>query len=310
MNAQTIAMVNKPQRLSALLGQVATIATVKSTSLGMTRTDKQASREADRAHNALGGTSKVVVSRLTGSGEARVKAINQLVTQVSSDLKFMTTAWNDQRLLANAMLQQWLAIWGKAKAEHTKLVDEFIRDAPVLIAEASANLGSFNVAPPTEDEIRSAFSLDFDMQQIPDSENYHANGLSASLETEMKRRFEAGIAAAYQNATTDALTRVAEPLGRLAERMQAYSQREADKAKGLSVSKEGTFKDSIISNVQDIAAVFRSFNLTGDPLMTKVADALDQFDGIEADDLRASPELRNHVAKKADEILADLSDLI
>lgn len=298
------------QSISSLLSQVATIVSVSSSSLGMTRTDKNASKEADRAHNARGGTAKVVVSRLTGSGEERVKAINQLVNQLGTDLRFMTTVWRDERLLANTQMQQWLGVWSKAKADHTKLVDEFVRDAPMLISEANQNLGTFNIAPPTEDEIRSAFSLDFDMQPIPDTSQYKTTGFDAAVEAELRRRFEASIEAAYTNATTDALQKVAKPLQLLVEGMEKYSKREDEKSRGLTVDKSGTFKDTITGNVDAVAAVFKSFNLTNDPLLTSIADRLTGLTGIDPDGLRNDPALRKDTVRKANDILKDLKDLI
>ena len=252
-------MHNQPTiSISAALAQVATIVSVKATSLGMTRTDKQASRESDRAHNALTGTSKVVVSRLTGSGEQRVKAINQITNQLSADLRYMTTTWNDeQRLLINNRMQEFLGIWGKAKGEHTTLVDSFVADASTLIAEASNNLGSFNITPPTEEEIREAFSLEFSMMPIADTSTFKTSGLDAQMEAEMKRRIEDSIAAAYNGAVTDAMKKVAAPLSNLVDRMEKYSKRENDKAKGLTVTKEGTFKDTVTTNVDEMAAVFQ-----------------------------------------------------
>ena len=62
----------QPQRMSELLASVAPIASVKATCLGLARTDKQASVDADRAHNAMQGAGRVAVSRLAGS-EARVR---------------------------------------------------------------------------------------------------------------------------------------------------------------------------------------------------------------------------------------------
>ena len=50
---------NKP-RLSAMLSQVASVAVLRSSSLGITRLDKRASKEIDRAKNALAGTGRVV----------------------------------------------------------------------------------------------------------------------------------------------------------------------------------------------------------------------------------------------------------
>ena len=55
---------------------------------------------------------------------------------------------------------------------------------------------------------------------------------------------------------------------------------------------------------------FSEVNVLSDPLLTSIADKLDAIAGIDADDLRSSADLRTHVAKKASDILADLSDLI
>ena len=126
------------------------------------------------------------------------------------------------------------------------------------------------------------------MEQVPDSAHFKATGLDAQMEQLLKDRFEANIASAYQQAQQDALNRVARPLQTLIERMSAYDKREEDKAKGLSVTREGYFRDSIITNITEIAAVFGSFNLTGDPAMKRIEDALSAFEGIEADDLRSS----------------------
>ncbi len=56
--------------------------------------------------------------------------------------------------------------------------------------------------------------------------------------------------------------------------------------------------------------MFRSFNLTGDAMLTSIADKLEAFEGIEADELRENDHLRKQMAVKADEILAALKDLI
>lgn len=295
-------------RLSALLSQVATVATITSSSLGLNRLDKQASAEADRAHNARNGTGRVSASRLSGA-EERVKDINSKAAEVREQLRSMTTAWNDDRLLANTMLQEWLRVWSKGKAEYDALVAKFVEDAPALIAQAEANLGNYNVVPPTLEEIEQAFSLEFEMTQIPDTSTYKTSGLDAQMEAEIKRRFEASITAAYQNATDDALQRVAKPLAHMVERLAVYSKTENEKAKGLDL-KSARLYDSVIGNVQDIAKVFAAFNLTGDPLMTKVGDALDAFIGIDTNDLKNSAALRQHVTKSAEAILADLADLI
>lgn len=305
MNAQT----NVPPALSTMLAQVATVVSISTTSLGLMRQDKQSSRQLDMQKNATQGTGKVSASRLAGA-EEQVKAINAKVAEIQSALKSMTTAYQDRRLLANTMMQDWLGVFAPMKADYDRMVGELQADAHRLVAEAEHNKGSYNISTATVEEIQSSFSLEFDMQPVPDASTWRATGVNQQLEAEMRRHFEASVAAAYTQATNDALTRVAKPLQHLIERVAAYEEREKDKARGVAKPNGGKFYDSVVTNIQDVAAVFRSFNLTNDPIMNDIADRLDAFHGFDANDLKHDDKLRKDVTKKAAAILEDLKDLI
>jgi hypothetical protein len=304
------AMPSKP-RLSAMLGQVATIARISKTSLGLRRLDKKASAQSDMAHNARQGTGKTTVSRLSGA-EDRIKEINDIANEASAGLEAMTMRWGNsggQRILDNASLQRWLAFYTPIKAKYDQKVQELIDDAPDLIEAAELNKGSYDVAVPTLEEFENAFSLTYEMIQIPDSETFQATGVSAQIEAEMKRHFEAGIEAAYQNAQTDALKRLAAPLANLVKQLTAFDQTEEQKARGV-VSKSGRLYASLIGNITDIGAVFRNFNMTNDPFLDSIADKLEAFEGVDIEDVKESPDLRKDLTKRADDILAGLKDLI
>jgi len=304
MNMQS----NKP-RLSAMLGQVASIASVRATSLGITRLDKEASKEADRMHNAKPGTGKVRASRIAGA-EHRVGEMADIATECRNKLNEMTTAWGTgQRLLTNQLLKEWLEFFAPRQAQFKTLRERFIQDAPAIIADAEMNKGTYNVAPPTMHEIQQAFSLEFDIQQIPDSETFKSNSLSAELEAEMRRHFEASIEAAYTRAMNDAFKRVAKPLSNLVERLTEYSRVEEEQARGLDI-KSTRLYETVITNIVDIADVFGNFNLTGDVLMDRVNKSLDDFRNIDIDDLKRDKGLRDNLTKKAQAILSDIADLI
>ena len=236
----------QPQRMSELLSQVATIASVRTTALGLTRTDKSASYDTERDHHALPGIARVSVSRLAGA-EQKVRDIRAAQVQARECLNRLTTAWGEggrQRLLPNTNIEKFLKEWSPVKDGFDRLVGDLNNAAPDLIAQAEANLGSFDVAPPTVEEIRDAFSLDFDLVPIPDSASYTSSNLDERLEEVLRERFEAHVSAAYQQAQSDALQRVAVPLGNLVERMTAYDKREVEKAKGIDVGREGVFRDA------------------------------------------------------------------
>jgi hypothetical protein len=292
-------------KISTLLSQVATVVSVKTSALGMRQVDKEASRASDRAHNAMNGAAKVNVSRLAGA-EDRVKEIISIQSDARAWAIDATTAWGDRRLLPNALLEYFMKGWGEAKSAFEEKVNAFVYDAPDLIARAENNKGTFNVSIPTVEEIRDAFKLEFQLEPVPDVSKYSSNIMDKALEAQMKERFEANIAAAYTEAQTDAVQRLAKPLQNLVERMTAYDQRELDKDKGMDVGRAGYFRDSVITNIQEIADVFGSWNLTGDPVIQKFDDALSAFGGIEAEDLRNNKDLRADVSKRAADILEQI----
>lgn len=293
------------QSISELLSQVSTVASVKASTLGMSRLDKGASKEAERAHNSMTGIARVNVSRLAGA-EDRVKEIVSLQRDGRQVLMDITTAWGERRLLPNSLLEKFMKEWTEVKDRFDAKVNIFKYDAPRLIEEAHNNKGSFDVDIPDMDEISEAFTLEFNLEPVPDVSKFSSNILDKDFEKEMKRRFEANIEAAYTDAQADAVHRIAKPLQNLVERMSAYNQREADMAKGLDVGKTGYFRDSVIGNVQELADVFGMWNLTNDPVMKALDDQLQAFSGIEAEDLKKHKDLRDDTAKRAQAILDNI----
>jgi len=304
MNMQT----NKP-RLSAMLSQVASVAVLRSSSLGITRLDKRASKEIDRAKHALSGTGRVTASRIAGA-EARVQEMNKITSEARATLAAMTTAWGEgQRLLSNQMLKAWLEQFAPLQDKYKSLRAAFIADAPMIIADAEQNKGDYDVKPPTLEEIQSAFSLEFDIVQIPDSESFHGAGVSAELEKEMRRHFEASIEAAYSRATRDAFVRVAKPLSNLIDRLTEYTKVEAEKSRGLDIRMTPLY-ETVITNITDIGSMFGQFNLTNDPIMADITKALKAFEGVDVDDLKRDKGLRDDLTTKAAAILDNIKDLI
>lgn len=300
--------VQSNQSMSSLLASVSTVVSVTGTLLGLARTDKRASAESDRAHNAENGTGRVTVIRLPGA-EDRIKELRQIKAAATDALNNCTTAWGDRRMLPNDNIELWLNSWTKLKGEFDLKVQQLIHDAPALLAAAAPKLGTYDVEPPTVEEIASAFSMEFKMEPVPDASHFKATNLDKAVETALKARFEADISAAYQLAQKDALKRLAEPLGNLVERLGNYSKRQDAKAAGTA-GKHGILRDAVLENVQEIARVFGSFNLTGDPHLDAIAKALDVFNDVDTESLKADAALRENTKKKAAEILAKLGDWI
>jgi hypothetical protein len=164
------------QSISTLLSQVSTVASIKAKTLGMSRLDKGASKEAEQAHNSISGIARLNVSRLAGS-EDRVKAIVSLQREAREVLFACTTAWGDRRLLPNVVLDKFMASYMPIKDKFEAAVNTFKYDAPDLIQKAIANKGQFEVDIPDMEEIENAFSLEFALRiQVPDHDAGQGTG--------------------------------------------------------------------------------------------------------------------------------------
>jgi hypothetical protein len=298
----------KSQPLSKMIGQVAVIATIQASVLGLERLDREASEDSDKAHNAKIGAAKTVVNRLVGA-ETKVRSIKSWQRKARELLKSYTTAWGpDRRLMPNINLQDFLSDFGDIEKAHNVEVAQFIKDAQLHIQAAKGNLGKYKVTPPSIDEIKNSFSLVFDITPVPDITAYTTG--DKAFEAQMREKFESDITRAYEDAVKDALRKLAGPLKNIVERMKAYDEREKLKAKGEEVGKEGTFKTTIIENIHDVAKVFRSFNLTGDPFLEGIAAELDGFDHIDSDDLKKHKAIRADVSQRAKDILKSLDGMM
>lgn len=305
MNAH---VTNANAMISNALREVAMIAEVKTTALGLTRTDKRASAESAQAHRAHANAARVSVNRLAGADDLH-RDITTLQEQIRTNLGAYTTAWgtSGRRLLPNSNFEPWIREHARIQGEFNNKVEILKAEAPALVAKAAAALGQFNVQPPSVQEIQEAYSVRYNLEPIPDGSQF--NNLPKAAEDYLRAQFETNVSTAYQEAQLDALSRLSKPLEALVERLTAFEEREKKIAAGEE-SKSGIFRDTLITNVQDIAQVFASFNLLGDENMTKLAKRLDIFMNIGADDLRKNAQLRDSASTQAKGLIDDLNDLL
>lgn len=299
------AVLKNTKPLSQMLGEVAVLAKINVACLGLTRLDKQAAVENDEAHGAKRGTSKAPVNRMPGA-EIAIDRIKQFHTKARAVCAGMTTQWGtDRRLLMNTLIGDFSGEINDIIYEHDQAVQEFVAQVSDYIAKAQVNLGTYNVQPPTEDEVKHAFRLSFDLSPVPDVSAYSAPS-DRSLEKQLKKQFEENMQADFVNAQKDMFQRLAKPLDNMMERLAKYEDREADKAKGIKVGHADTFKSTLVTNVTDIGKIVRASNVFNDPFINSLAERLEAFEGIEHADLTNSKELRADMAKRAKDIRESL----
>jgi hypothetical protein len=294
----------EPVSMSALLGQVAICVQVRTSCLGLGRIDRRASAQMNQDKRASTDAGKAIVSRLAGV-EADIKTLKDIQTEGQDLCKALSTPWNGRRLMPNINFQPFLREIKPIEARFEIAKADIIAKAPQLIAEARANLGDYDIKPPTLEEFKNGFAMEIIAEPIPDVSKYSASNLDNAMEEQLREVFEQNTKAAFQFAQQDVLQRLAVPLRNVVNACNNYNERDELKEKGEK-PKGGYSRSTIVTNVQDIAYVFGSFNLFNDPELAKLDEELKVFFTVNYEDLRDDNQVRDEINKKASDILAKL----
>lgn len=200
-------------------------------------------------------------------------------------------AWNDngQRLLPSKLFMDYTAFMRSAKAQYTKLTSELVANYPAEVQCARQRLGTMYEPDdyPDASEMYARFDLAVEFAPVPaandfrvDVGNEAAEEIRTSITNTVHTKQEAAVKATF--------TRVRDVVSKIYER--------------LSIP-DAIFKDTLITNADDLCTVLNGLNITDDPLITQLEkDIRGQL--IEPPDaIRRNSALRGRVAHAAQEIL-------
>lgn len=149
--------------------------------------------------------------------------------------------------------------------------------------------------------MRAKFAFETVPLPVPNS-NHFTNTIASLLGTDTAsidmRVRDAGI-----EAQKELLRRMIDPVKSMAQKL-------AEKPK---VKKDGSpaedivFRDTLVSNLRDIAKVGPALNLNDDPVIAQFCRELDTLSKVEAQTLRDNKQVREDVQKKADDLAKRLS---
>jgi len=200
------------------------------------------------------------------------------------------------------------------KQEFEDSVDEFVANRDQHVAEAKRLLGDlFNPAEyPTAEQLRRAFSFDVGFSPLPEGKDFRID-LGDAMTRSIQDDIEARLSVATEQAMRDLWERVHECVSHIVERLNAYQPGvRANKAKGEEGQKaEGTFRDSLIDNMRGLVDLLPRLNMTGDAHLAAMTERLRaELCTEDADTLRKNDTVRSDVAKRAEAILADVSEFL
>jgi hypothetical protein len=224
-------------------------------------------------------------------------------------------------ILPAAMIQEYGDTMRMFKGQMDKLVDDFIVKGDEWIAWAvSEHNGSFdpkNYPGCWKDctgsvildksvwsvKMRKAFYMTAQPLPVPDSEQFSAS-VSSLLGVDAQS-VDLQVADAALEAQRELLKRMIEPVQHMASKLAGQTCY-CRSCKGKP-SLTANFKDSLIDNIVEIAALVPKLNLSGDPAIDAFGQAMKALTRYTPDALRDSDVTRKEAAEKAGDVLKRLS---
>lgn len=220
----------------------------------------------------------------------------------------MTLPWMDEgaRILPSKVFLEYTEHMRERRIAFQKAADDFIAAYPSYVLDAQTRLGTlFDAADyPSACDLKSMFDFDVAILPCPDTDDFRI-AVGAEHADDIRRDLERRMTETMNAATKDKMAKVAEVVGNMVERLRAYDPGDKDK------KATGTFRDSLVDNVREIARLLPSFNLNDDPTMAKLHQRIEkELCKHDPDTLRTDTAARESTAKSAEVILDSISDFI
>ncbi len=285
--------------MTVSLNQRAMLVTFRRSQWGGERTDRAVSDELSVQKEADKKASRVVKQLLPPEALAAVKRASG--TARMTHYKY-TLPWQDAgpRILRSVIYSEYAAAMRDCRTECRKAEEEFYSNYDVYIAQGMDLLGRMaSIADyPLIQDVKGMFAFDLDVMPLPVGDDFRVDVPGADrIKAEIDQQTDAAAKAGMQAKLREA----ADMVRHMAERMEAYNPgSEGQRA-------TGTFKDSLVENVRELAVMLPKLNLFEDPEIDNIAENIRvKLGGYDAKDLRDMSHARQAVKVDAEDILARL----
>lgn len=288
------------------LGERAMLATLSISMWTATKHDKKVSAEVATQHQAsndAGRYNKKLVNKDGTATQALVK-LQKIATKARQEFRELTVPWFDDgtRILPVANMTKLIATMQAIQDEWNVAYPEFESLYPQMINEAQRSMNglfSYTDYPPVS-KIGRHFKFSWHMVSMPGVPDFR-DGLGTEVVESIRQQYDAGMREVFVKATEETYGRVAKVIGHMSEKLHAYTGKKGD---GGSI-----FRDSLVTNVQDLAELLPSLNITGDAGLAAITERITkELLKHDADTLRASDAVREQTAASADAILKTVEE--
>ena len=207
-----------------------------------------------------------------------------------------TLPWKDDgaRILPAANFAHYSAEMRRLKSDFQAATMEFCGSYPELMDQARRDLnGLFDPADyPSSDKIARKFSFEVEVDPLPTGADFRVD-LQAGEVDRIKADIEGRLQAAESAAMADCFNRLYDVVRKAAEKL---------------TDRNAIFRDSLVTNIQDLVDLLPRLNLTGDPRLEDLRrEVADKLLGYEPETLRKNQFARMETAQAANDILAAMA---
>ena len=266
--------------------------------------DRQVTDDVTAEYNAVkdsGRWNKLIMPK------PAVDAVTKTVTAARAYHLAHTLPWRGETRLLSVRLYE----------EYAKAMNEFERDFKAATRVFVANYerlrdqrksemnGLFNEKDyPSVAQLENKFRWKLTPEAFADASDLRIELAGAHAE-QIRAEIQKNVNEAHDTALKAPLLKVAEAVGHMVERLTVY------KPGDEGVRASGTFKDSLVENVLELADLLPKLNLSDNPEFDKLADDLRTKLGAEsAKTLRENEDVRDAVREDATAILARVESLL
>lgn len=257
------------------------------------RKDREASEEVVRNKNAQNGVASVNKILLGDCHE--LSEIQSLAAEVRRWHYEMTLPWSNSglRLLPTEKYFEYSEGVSNYAREFDRLVGYFLSVYEQRVQEARVKLGSlFNQEEyPDVVAVAEKFSFQANYLPVPESGDFRVD-VGAASNAALKESYEQYYQDALTQAMKDLWRRLHETLTKMSDRLSESGE------------KSKVFRDTLVSNVMEVAELLRTCNIANDPAMEEARQQLMRaLTGVTPEGLRKDSALRRKTKQDVDDIL-------
>jgi len=266
----------------------AMLASLRISSWSARKYDKKVTKETNDAHGADADAGRYNKMLLPGDASS-YKALTSHIAATRVLHYAETLAWSDDgwRLLPVANYTKYTDKLRAAKHTYDALLADFLSDYPALQQAARIKLNGMYRDEDYPSNVASKYGFGIEYNPVPAGGDFRVELSQEEIDI-IATRTESRIKNAFEDAHKDAVKRLYDCVSRIHERL---------------AQPEAIFRDSLITNAQELTDVLSRLNIAGDVNLESLRRATASLATVSPDTLRNDAVTRIQTANDAQSIL-------